>query len=419
MKKIWSSYKSSFILLGCMVLGGIVGAFWGPGASVLTPWANIFLNLLYCVVVPMIFVSLVSAIAGMQNMRKLGKLLAVLLVLFLITGIVCSAYMVGFSALFDPAKNTDMTQFTQETVDLSGTKLDILSMFTVSDFPALWSRTSLMALVVFAILTGIAVVMAGEKARPVVKLLDGLNEVLVKLVGIIMKLAPFGLGFYFAILIGTNGKDIVGPLSRSFFVYVIAILIYYFVGHSVMAYIGGGAQAVKLYWKNNLTPSLTALGTCSTAATLPYNMIAGKQMGLPKDMSDLCVLMGANLHKDGASILQVLQATFVCAMCGIDVYNPKNIVLLIVAAVVGSTIMGAIPGGGYVGQLVIASIFGLPGWTIPIMALIVTLGDPFATLVNVTGDTALGMVAARIMNGKGWLKRSLEEYARDEQKQSV
>ena len=189
MKKIWSSYKSSFILLGCMVLGGIVGAFWGPGASVLTPWANIFLNLLYCVVVPMIFVSLVSAIAGMQNMRKLGKLLAVLLVLFLITGIVCSAYMVGFSALFDPAKNTDMTQFTQETVDLSGTKLDILSMFTVSDFPALWSRTSLMALVVFAILTGIAVVMAGEKARPVVNLLEGLNEVLVKLVGIIMKLA--------------------------------------------------------------------------------------------------------------------------------------------------------------------------------------------------------------------------------------
>lgn len=419
MKKIWSSYKSSFILLGCMVLGGVVGAFWGPGASVLTPWANIFLNLLYCVVVPMIFVSLVSAIAGMQNMRKLGKLLAVLLVLFLITGIVCSAYMVGFSALFDPAKNTDMTQFTQETVDLSGTKLDILSMFTVSDFPALWSRTSLMALVVFAILTGIAVVMAGEKARPVVSLLEGLNEVLVKLVGIIMKLAPLGLGFYFAILIGTNGKDIVGPLSRSFFVYVVAILIYYFVGHSVMAYIGGGMQAVKLYWKNNLTPSLTALGTCSTAATLPYNMIAGKQMGLPKDMSDLCVLMGANLHKDGASILQVLQATFVCAMCGIDVYNPKNIVLLIVAAVVGSTIMGAIPGGGYVGQLVIASIFGLPGWTIPIMALIVTLGDPFATLVNVTGDTALGMVAARIMNGKGWLKRSLEEYAKDGEKQTV
>lgn len=130
-------------------------------------------------------------------------------------------------------------------------------------------------------------------------------------------------------------------------------------------------------------------------------------------MSDLCVLMGANLHKDGASILQVLQATFVCALCGIDVFTPKNIVLLIVAAIVGSTIMGAIPGGGYVGQLVIASIFGLPNWTIPIMALIVTLGDPFATLVNVTGDTALGMIAARIVNGRGWLERSLEEYAQD------
>ena len=121
MKKIWDSYRSSFILLGCMILSGIVGAFWGPGASVLAPWANIFLNLLYCCVVPMIFISLVYAIASMDNMRKLGKVLAVLLVLFLITGVVCSAYMVGFTALFDPAKNTDMTQFTQETVDLSGT----------------------------------------------------------------------------------------------------------------------------------------------------------------------------------------------------------------------------------------------------------------------------------------------------------
>ncbi len=407
MKNFLKSYRSSLILLASMLAGGIVGAFWGPGASVLEPWANIFLNLLYCCVVPMIFVSLVYAISQMQNLKKLGKLLVILLVLFLITGVVSSLYMTGFSAIFNPAKSTNMSQFAHKSVDLSGTKLDVLSMFTVSDFSLLWSRSSLMALVVFAILSGIALVSAGEKAKPVAVLLEGLNEVLIKLVGIIMKLAPMGLGFYFAVLIGKNGKAIVGPLSRSFLTYVIAILIYYFAGHSVMAYIGGGVKAVKLYWKNNVTPSLTALGTCSTAATLPYNMIAGKQMGLPADMSDVCVLMGANLHKDGATILQILQATFVCAMCGINAFTPKNILLLAVAAIVGSTIMGAIPGGGYVGQLVIVSIFGLPNWTIPIMALIVTLGDPFATLVNVTGDTALGMVAARILNGRDWLKKSL------------
>ena len=151
-----------------------------------------------------------------------------------------------------------------------------------------------------------------------------------------------------------------------------------------------------------------------SAAALPYNMIAGKRMGLPKDMSDVCVLMGANLHKDGATMLQILEATFVCAMCGIDLFTPQNVFLLCVAAIVGSTIMGAIPGGGYVGQLVIASIFGLPNWTIPIMALITTLGDPFATLLNVSADTAVGMIAARIVNGRDWLERSLKEYAEDE-----
>ena len=341
-------------------------------------------------------------------------LIALLLLLFLATGIVANLFMTGFTALFDPTKNVDMTQLTREEVDLSGTQFDILSMFTVSDFSLLWSRSSLMALVVFAILTGIAVIMAGEKAKPVMVLLESLNEVIVKLVGIVMKLAPMGLGFYFAALIGANGKDIVGPLSRSYVVYVAAILIYYFVGQSIMAFIGGGRKAVGLYWKHTVTPSLTALGTCSTAAALPYNMIAGKRMGLPKDMSDVCVLMGANLHKDGATMLQILEATFVCAMCGIDLFTPQNVFLLCVAAIVGSTIMGAIPGGGYVGQLVIASIFGLPNWTIPIMALITTLGDPFATLLNVSADTAVGMIAARIVNGRDWLERSLKEYAEDE-----
>lgn len=394
-----------------MIAGGVAGAFWGPGATVLEPWANIFLNLLYCCVVPMIFVSLVYAISQMQNLKKLGKLLVILLVLFLITGVISSLYMTGVSALFNPAKNTTMAQFAHKSVDLSGTKLDVLSMFTVSDFSLLWSRSSLMALVVFAILSGIALVSAGEKAKPVTALLEGLNEVLIKLVGIIMKLAPMGLGFYFAALIGKNGRAIVGPLSRSFLTYVVAILIYYFGGLSLMAYLGGGKKAVRLFWKNILTPSLTALGSCSSAAALPYNLIAGKEMGLPADMSDVCILLGTNLHKDGATILQVLQATFVCAMCGINVFTPKNILLLVVAAIVGSTIMGAIPGGGYVGQLVIASIFGLPNWTIPVMALIVTLGDPFATLVNVTANPAVGMIASRIMNGRDWLKHSLAALA--------
>lgn len=193
-----------------------------------------------------------------------------------------------------------------------------------------------------------------------------------------------------------------------------AILIYYFAGHSIMAY-WRRTQGRRALLEEQCHSQPDCPGHLFHSGDLPYNMIAGKKMGLPKDMSDLCVLMGANLHKDGASILQVLQATFVCALCGIDVFTPKNIVLLIVAAIVGSTIMGAIPGGGYVGQLVIASIFGLPNWTIPIMALIVTLGDPFATLVNVTGDTALGMIAARIVNGRDWLERSLEEYAQDEE----
>lgn len=162
--------KSSFILLGSMLLGGFVGSLWGPGAAILNPVSDVFLNLLYCCVVPMIFCSLVSAIAGMDGLKEMGRVLVIMLVAFLIAQIIASLYMGVICGIFDPAKGTTLP--VTEKIDNMASSTNFLSMFTVSDFSLLWSRKNLMALIVFTILTGVGLLSLGERGKALTELFD-------------------------------------------------------------------------------------------------------------------------------------------------------------------------------------------------------------------------------------------------------
>ena len=409
MKNIWNTYKSSVLLLGAMVVGGLVGFFWGEGAKVLQPVADIFLNLLYCCVVPLIFCSLTAAIAKMENLVKLRKILIIFLSGTILTGVISCLFMVAAVLMFDPAKGAVM-DIAQEIENVSGS-MDILGMFTVKDFPLLFSRSNLMALIVFTIIFAIAIIITGEKGKPVLKLMECMSDIIVNVIGIVMKIAPLGLGCYFAILIGEYGNQVIGPLSRTILIYCVVSLIYFIVSQTAMAYIGAGPKGVKRWWQTALPSTLTALGTCSSAATLPVNMIQGKKLGLPDDIADITIPLGANLHKDGACIIQIIKVAFLCSMFGIPYATPRNIIMSIVVAVVSSVVMGGIPAGGYVAEIFIISAFGFPTVSIPIMVLIGTITDAPATAINVTGDTGLAMVIARLVEGKGWMKDTAADGA--------
>lgn len=407
MKNIWNTYKSSVLLLGSMVVGGLAGFFWGEGAKVLQPVADIFLNLLYCCVVPLIFCSLTAAIAKMENLVKLRKILITFLFGTILTGVIACLFMVVAVLMFDPAKGAVM-DMAQEIENVSGS-MNILGMFTVKDFPLLFSKSNLMALIVFTIIFAIAIIITGEKGKPVLKLMECMSDIIVNVIGIVMKIAPLGLGCYFAILIGEYGEQVIGPLSRAILIYCIVAVVYYVVSQTVMAYIGAGTKGVKRWWQTALPSTLTALGTCSSAATLPVNIIQGKKLGLPEDIADITIPLGANLHKDGACIIQIIKIAFLCSMYGIPYATPRNVIMSIVVAVVASVVMGGIPAGGYVAEIFIISAFGFPTVSIPIMVLIGTITDAPATVINVTGDTGLAMVIARVVEGKGWMKDTAAE----------
>lgn len=400
---ILKNYKSSFILLGGMIVGSIIGVIMGPKATMFMPIATIFLNLLYCCIVPMIFTSLVSAIANMESTKKLGKILGLMLGLFIGTGILAAVYMLAVTILFNPAKGVQLDL--KETIEAGKASTDFLGMLTVDDFNLLWSRQNLMALIIFTILFGVATSSLGEKSKSVVLFFDSLSAVIIKLVGYVMRLAPLGLGAFFASLIGEQGSQIAGPLSRALIIFLFASIGYYFISNTLFAFIGGGKNGVSAFWKYILPPSLTALGTCSSAATIPTNLIAGEQIGLSKEINNLVVPMGANLHKDGAVLIQILKIVFMCEIFDINILEPRNFITAIVISVLASCVMGAIPAGGYTGEIFIMSAFGLPEVAMPIMILIGTITDAPATAINSTGDIGVGMIISRFIEGKNWMTK--------------
>ncbi|MCI2109932.1 MAG: dicarboxylate/amino acid:cation symporter [Acidaminococcaceae bacterium] len=395
--------KSSFILLASMFIGAGVGAVWGKGALVMQPLADLFLNLLYCCVVPMIFVSIVASISKMESMQKLGRIIGIMMLIFVVTQVFASVYMVGISAISSPGKGA-IIQMTEQVKDLKS-NMNILAMFTVNDFTLLWSRKNLMALIIAGIMVGTALLSMGERGKNLARLFDEASEMVMHVVNYVMKIAPIGLGVLFATLIGEYGSQFTGPLAQALIVYCIAAVVYYFFSNTLFAYIGAGMEGVKRYYRYCIPPTLTSLGTCSSAATIPLSLEAADKCGISNDVRDLCIPLGANLHKDGACLITILKIAFLCNVLGINFMDPVIIFKAVVCATLASMVMGAIPAGGYVGELFVISLFGFPPATIPVMVLIGTITDAPATAINVTGDLSSAFIVERYINGKDWYKK--------------
>jgi Na+/H+-dicarboxylate symporter len=162
-----------------------------------------------------------------------------------------------------------------------------------------------------------------------------------------------------------------------------------------------------LFWKTAITPSVTALATCSSAACIPVNLEYIKKMGVPEDIAETAAPLGANTHKDGSVIGGVMKITFLLALFGKDMHSIPAIVGIIVVSFLVGAVMGAIPGGGMIGEMLIISVYGFPPEVLPIIAVISTIIDAPATVLNSTGNTVSTMMVARMVEGKKWLEHKI------------
>ena len=397
------SYGFSILLIFSVLVGALIGIGLGKNASFCRPFGEVFLNLLFTAIVPLVFFSISSAVASMSNMKRLGKIMCSMLAVFIATGIVASALMVAGVHLFPPATGLTIDLGAKVSIDHFKTSEQIVKAFSAPDFTEILSKRNMLALIVFSVLVGLATASSGPKGRVFSEFLSSGNHVMMKLITFIMYYAPLGLCAYFAYFIGTYGPDLLGSYFKAMVLYYPTAILYYLLGFSVYAYVAGRRQGMTAFWKNIVPPSLTALATGSSIAAIPSNLEAADRVGVPRDISEIIIPIGATIHMDGSCLAAVLKIAVLFGIFNISFSGPGNILLMIGIALLTGVVVSGIPAGGVIGELLIISLYGFPIEAFPIITMIGTLVDPPATMLNSSGDNVASMIVARMLGGKNWM----------------
>lgn len=405
-KTLWEQYKMPILLLGGIAIGALIGIIAPSFGTKLKPLGDIFLNLMFTIVVPLVFASIASAVGTMANMKRLGKILGSTLLTFLATGAIAGVMVLVWVNLFSPSSGTNIQMGVAEMGEMQSAGDMIVGALTVSDFNQLLSKSNMLPLIIFSILFGFCVSACGGEESPMGKLLTNLNEVIMKLVGVIMKIAPIGLGAYFANLIAVYGPELIGDYGRSMVVYYPLCLLYVVIFFPLYALFAGGKLGVKQL-KYVVTPAITAFATQSSAATLPVSKEACQNIGVPEDVSDLVLPMGCTMHMDGSVLSSIVKIAFLFGVFGMKFTGVGTYAMAIAVAVLSAFVLSGAPGGGLVGEMLIVSMFGFPAEAFPLIATLGFLFDPAATCLNAAGDTIASMMVTRLVEGKDWLKKAM------------
>lgn len=397
--KFFKNYGMPLILLLSIIIGTLLGIFV-KDTSIFKPFGDIFLNLMYTIVVPLVFFTISSSIANMVNLRRLGKILKYVFIVFIITSLISSIFMIFGLSIFDITKGVNIVLETGTEVDKLSIGSQIVKALTVTDFNNILSRSNMLPLIVFSILFGISTALVGEKANGIKNILDSLSLIMMKLVKIIMYYAPIGLCAYFANLVGEFGPELIGSYAKSMIFYYIICIIYFFIFYTLYAFIANKKSGVKKFYKNILGVVLTSLATQSSLATLPTNLDTTKNIGVPKDIREVTLPVGTTMHMEGSSMGAILKIVFLFGIfnkpfIGIDTY-----LIAILIALLASVVMSGIPGGGLIGEMLIVSLYGFPLEAFPIIATIGWVIDPPATCINVCGDTTSAMLVTKLVDKK-------------------
>ena len=399
-KSVAQNYTFLGIMLGAMILGALFGWLAPSAAAAIKPLGTVFINMMFCIVVPLVFASISGAVANMKSRKRAGKIMGTTIATFVI--------MFLLVQLFPPVL-TPWTELQAEEMGEYATISDmIVNFFTTSDFVGLLSRRAMLPLIVFSILFGFAVNLNGGSETLVAKFLEDLTNVMLKFVKIVTYYAPIAFFAIFADLVASYGPQITESYGRALLLYYPLCVVYIFTAFPLFAWFGGGKGAVKVMFQHIVKPAVVSLGTCSSVATIPTNREDAEATGISKDVSDMVLPLGATMHMDGSCFSCVLKIAFVLGVFGQDM-GIERLIPIVLVAVLSSVGMSGVPGGGYIGEYIICSIFFPTQMELafPILVAIGNLVDPPATMINSAGDYVVSFLVSRFVDGKDWFQKVL------------
>jgi Na+/H+-dicarboxylate symporter len=391
------AYRFSILLIAAIVAGSAVGYVAPALAGTIKPLGDLFLNLIFMVIVPLVFFSVAASITAARA-ATVSKISWVMLAVFLATSLVAAVGALLFFLVVQPAPGSGLALPAAAAAQAPPALVQLVRTVSVPSFAELLSHKAMLPLMLFAAAVGLATRQLGEKGEPLARVLQSGADVAIRLVDYVMLTAPVGLFAYFAATVSETGAVLGSAYLQLFTAYYLFAGAYFVVAFSAYAWLAGGTGGVRRFWAHMLTPSLTALGTCSSMATVPANLEAAPQMGVSREVSSLVIPVGAVLHKDGSVIGAVAKVLFAVSLFRVEL-SPAVLTATVAVSILAAVVVSAIPTGGMTAEAVILSAFGFGHEALPLLAVISVIIDPLATLLNATGDNAAAMLVERVVEG--------------------
>jgi len=388
-------------ILIALVLGVIVGIgltffpeniFSNVDTYVLNPVGQIFINLIMMVVVPIVFVSIVLGTAGLGEPAKMGKIGVQTISFFLVTTAIAICIGLVFAFLIKPGAEGifDTGGADYEAAEAPPVMETLVNIIPDNPITAM-ATGDMLQIIAFALFIGIALAFLGEKTKGIHRLFDQANDILMFLVNLIMKTAPYGAFALIASAIGGAGLDAIGSMGAYMGTVILGLIIHAAVIYSLAIWLLGRGNPLTFY--KGFFPAMTvAFSTSSSNASLPVSMkTAQENLGIRKEISSFVQPLGATINMDGTAIMQAVAAIFIAQVYGIPL-DFTAIIMIILTATLASIGTAGVPGVGLIMLAMVLQQVGLPVEGIALIIGIDRLLDMLRTSLNITGDAACAYI---------------------------
>jgi len=353
-----------------------------------------FIRALKMLVVPLVFVSLVCGAAALDDIRKLGSIGLKTLGLYLGTTCIAISIAIVAALIFKPGVGVEIGGLAEYTPMPSKPLIQVFIDIIPNNVFGAFVNGEMLQIIVVALALGIALVLAGDHGKRVLGFFQDLNEVIMKLVVLIMLLAPFGVFAKMTQVFATEGMDTIWALFKYFVLVVVVLLIHGFVVYPSLLGILGRMNPGKFFAKIR-NVQLFAFSTASSNATIPITLRAlEEKVGVSNKVASFTVPLGATINMDGTAIMQGVATVFIAQYAGIDL-SITDYLMVIVTATLASIGTAGVPSAGLVMLTMVLAQVGLPAEHIGLIIGIDRILDMVRTAVNVTGDAAVTCIVAR------------------------
>ncbi|EDY81630.1 transporter, DAACS family [Verrucomicrobiia bacterium DG1235] len=366
------------------VLGGALGVV-----------GDIFIRSLKLLVVPLVFVSLVCGTAAMDDVYKLGKIGLKTVGLYLLTTCIAISLAMTLAFVLKPGVGVDPTGGTEDYVATQAPTIwqVLTDMFPTNPFQAM-ADGHMLQIIVFSILFGLAMVVSGEAGQRILKVFNDLNEIVLKLVLLLMLIAPFGVFAKITIVFAEEGFSALSELGKYFGLVLLTLFLHALVVYPTLLKLLSGLNPIQ-FLKNFYKVQIFAFSTASSNATLPVTLeTAEKKLGVANSTAAFTIPLGATINMDGTAIMQGVATVFIAQLSGIDL-SFAQILMVVVTATLASIGTAGVPGVGLVMLAMVLNQVGLPVEKISLIVGIDRILDMVRTAVNVTGDAAVTCIVAK------------------------